>query len=428
MKRWSFLCFIGLFIWLSPTSLQASVSHTVPHPHHPITLDVFTSKRILIIEGRGQAVFSHALGDERYQYIPKAVVPTLEGFVIVGERLSRQEEQHYDIFIFRLNLQGDVLEESVFEATRNDAIKHVFVDEYTTMIHTHAQYIPSGEQDLIRYADKVYWIAYGDILETYEFTEEFTHAKQFGQAVALYLGHPQIPEVLILDQHHVLRQGQLRGVEARGEYHGEVTLQFVGSLWLNGRLFHTPVTLTEPGLYDIVFEGATFHFTLHPTIEGVTPSGLYKESLRIYYSAGQALLNEDLYYSGALIGTPGHHRLVFTAPNYHFEIPFTLTANVQGILDRQVYTTSKTITFQGEGYLNNTFITSPHEIKESGQYMLRVYGLGGYEETHNFTLQLEPQSTIDYWQIGEILLLSTSILCGLFFGVSHLLKKRQKTS
>ena len=426
MKRWILLWTVCLLM-LVPQPLQAAVIEPTPHPDHPVVLHVFSQRRILIIEGRGREVFSHTFGDERYQYVPKRVLTTSEGFVVVGERISRLEEQYYEIFLLRINLHGDVIEHSIFEESRNDALRDVFVYDQTTMIHTQAQHIPAGAQDLEWVADKVYWIAFGEVLETYVFSESFSKAKQFGQTMALYLDDPLVPEVLILDEHQLLRAGQMRGVEPRGVYVGEVTLQFVGPLRLNGRLIHTPITLDEPGVYEVGFAGATFQFTLHPSLQGVSSQGLYKEALRIHYSAGQAWLNDDLYYSGALIDQPGHHRLIFTAPTYRYEVPFTLTANVQGVLDRQVYDSPRTLTFQGEGYLNNTFITSPHTVSESGQYVLRVYGQAGYEETHSFNLQLEPQRSLDYWHMGEILLLSTSILCGLYFSISHLLKKRQKS-
>ncbi len=422
-----FILLICLFCFFTVTPVSASVTDTYDHPTLGTRLVVHRHRHTLTLEGQGAHTFLHQFGDPSKAYSVHTVLDNEEGFILVGERLIQDSERYYEIFIMRLSAQGILLEEVYLEESRDDAIQAVFLRGDAIVLHVEGQaYVPRS--GLERTSDKLYWFEQGVIVSRYEFEEEIFQIVDHASSLAIHMKPNQAYHYLWLDAHTLLTRGQLRGIEPGGVGIGEVTLQFVGTLYVNGFRYRHPITFDQPGHYEVDFEGAQFNFTLHPTLEGVKAHGMYKEPLSIDYTAGMAMLNDDLYYPGQRIDQPGRHVLRFEGPNYLYEVPFTLSANVQGVMDKQRYDTPRTIAFQGEGYLNNTYIESPYEVTESGQYVLRVYGVGGYEETHAFVLELEPPSKLDPWVVGEIILWSSSVCCGLYFIAKHLIDKRRKST
>ena len=65
---------------------------------------------------------------------------------------------------------------------------------------------------------------------------------------------------------------------------------------------------------------------------------------------------------------------------------------MQGIVNNGKYTDEVQITFNGDGYLNNGYVTSPLIISEKGEYLLQVKGEGGYSEQYAFTIEQDLES------------------------------------
>ena len=100
--------------------------------------------------------------------------------------------------------------------------------------------------------------------------------------------------------------------------------------------------------------------------------------------------------------------------NYAYEIPFKITARIDGVEHLKTYNESVVITYQGEGYLNNEFLESGSEVSENGTHTLKVFGEGGYLELVTFKIETEPTLSTGDW-IERSLLGGSFCLAGWFF-------------
>ena len=99
---------------------------------------------------------------------------------------------------------------------------------------------------------------------------------------------------------------------------------------------------------------------------------------------------------------------------YQKEINFTINATVEGVLNNQVYDDQVVIQFEGEGYLNNTYVESPYTVAENGDYILKVRGEGNYLETYNFQVETEEKKStvIDFIQKYDVIFLGVVMIGG----------------
>ena len=134
-----------------------------------------------------------------------------------------------------------------------------------------------------------------------------------------------------------------------------------------------------------------------------------------FVSGGNVMLNNDIFVSNTEINKPGNYELIINGANdYHDMIDFTITSNLEGIINNNTYLDPVNISFKGDGYLNNNFIQSPYEITESGEYILKIKGENNYLETYYFSIQDEVKkaSLIDFIQKVDILVFVVVLISG----------------
>lgn len=193
------------------------------------------------------------------------------------------------------------------------------------------------------------------------------------------------------------------------------TILFVNEATLNGKEVEHGVTIDYPGFYDLEYNDYTYRFIVEPIVTGVIDNEVYLESVTPIVESGKAYLNNDLYISGTPIIAPGNYALKIVGVNgYEKEFNFTINPNVTGILNDKVYDDEVEIEFDGEGYLNNTYIESPFTVSEDGEYLLKIKGEGNYLETYYFTVESEEEtaSVIDYVQKYDVVVLGVVVIVG----------------
>ena len=170
-----------------------------------------------------------------------------------------------------------------------------------------------------------------------------------------------------------------------------------------------------PGVYDLEYNNYEYSFIVNPIITGIENLGVYSTSVTPYISSGTTYLNNDVYVSGTEISEPGNYRLkVIGANDYVKEVQFTITSDIKGVLHNQTYSDDVEISFNGDGYLNNTFIESPYTISGPGDYILKIQGNGNYLETLYFNIvEAEEETTlIDIIQKYDVVFLAVVVIGG----------------
>lgn len=428
MIKW----WIGCLILLS-LSTTVEGSHVTTVTHHDVTLTATTgrvdpSERFqgIFLEGSGGASFSLVLGGNPHTYRLHSLHATEEGFFLVGERMTlTQTIQKEVIFFITLSRTGVILDSVYMDDFQADSVKEVVPFQGAWLIlagrnHYYEDHVVGDEHVLHWYEDGVFKHTFTN------FGHEINLITVFDDSVGLHRSEIRPYDLLLVDEHTLLSRSTqgLYGIADGAEYIGEVSVYFVGNLDQGNKRFTEPFTLDEPGHYTFTYQGQDISFTLHPEVRGVIPGAVMRKPLRIEYDKAQAYLNEDLYVSGSLIDQPGHHVLRFKNGSYLYEVPFTISANVEGIFDRQTYNDIRRVTFLGEGYINNTFVESGITLTENGTYTLRVFGVNDYEEQHTFSILIaEETDWLDTWWMTEIVLMGGSVLLGVAILVKSWVKK-----
>jgi hypothetical protein len=174
---------------------------------------------------------------------------------------------------------------------------------------------------------------------------------------------------------------------------GSIYIPFLNEALLNNTPVANGVFIDQPGYYELLWNEQQFSFTVDPIIEGVEDGAVYSSPIRPKVSSGSLMLDTKRFISGQLIDRPGNYRLLINGvEGYIKTLQFTITSNMQGIVNNGKYTDEVQITFNGDGYLNNGYVTSPLIISEKGEYLLQVKGEGGYSEQYAFTIEQDLES------------------------------------
>ena len=198
-------------------------------------------------------------------------------------------------------------------------------------------------------------------------------------------------------------------------FQDSTTVLFFNQGILNGTIVENGVTIDYPGNYELEYSGYTYRFVVEPIITGVLDNEVYQEEVTPIVKKGKSFINNDLFVSGTTLTEPGNYILKIEGVNgYEKLINFSINSNVSGILNDQTYDDPVQIEFEGEGYLNNTYIESPYTVSEEGEYLLKIRGEGDYLETYYFTVEKpeDESSIIDYVQKYDVVFLGVVVIVG----------------
>jgi hypothetical protein len=176
------------------------------------------------------------------------------------------------------------------------------------------------------------------------------------------------------------------------------------------------VRIDFPGHYILQYDGFDYQFTVEPTISGVDDLASYNEPVTPFITSGKLFLNDDLFVSGSTISDPGYYELTIQGINgYQKVISFTITSHLSGVVHNQTYQEPVEMTFNGTGYLNNGFITSPFRVEDPGEYVLTIEGKNTYKETYYFAIMEPPKAytMMDFLRQYDLVILGVTIVGGL---------------
>jgi hypothetical protein len=374
----------------------------------------------LVVRGSGMFTFVHEFGsaDENYHINSLQVIGG--DFVIDGTFLD-QTTRIYHPYYLVLSPQGEIKTHHRFIDPNQQDLSGIYPLNDGYLIHLTQMDASTEvfEKDILIIQD-----SNQDKEDT--FLREILTIETTEQGYHVYFKYEDTSEIFITLDGVFISGNDFIGVENNASVEGEVLLLFAGEAQLNHTAIQAPYPVEIPGHYTVVLNQQYTRFTVNPIVHGIQAKTVYTKPVRIQYEFGQAYLNEEPYASNQTIEKPGNYVLGFYEDAYIYEIPFTLTANVQGIRHLERYQEPVYVEFLGEGYLNNQFISSGYEITEPGRYTLKVFGASGYLETHLFEIEADPTTGMDIVWVERGLLGGSAVLGGglLVDYILHRVKKK----
>ena len=196
---------------------------------------------------------------------------------------------------------------------------------------------------------------------------------------------------------------------------GEVNIPFVNEALLNGEIVENGIVIDYPGNYELLYNDFNYEFQVDPIVTGVEDEKVYTDPVLPSVSMGNVYLNSDLYVSGDEIQRPGYYTLeIVGLNNYNKTIDFTITSNINGVMNNQVYQDEVEITFEGDGYLNNAYVESPLIVSDPGEYLLKIEGENSYLETYFFEIESieQERGVVDFVQRYDVVFLAVVVISG----------------
>lgn len=416
MKRVVFLCLLAM---MSLTSASAASTTVYGFDTYDMKLTLIRNESNHLgyeLEKVGQEPFSREFMVEGGD-LHIVNVAEIDGFhVFMGNVLRNEETRHYNGFVQIMNTAGDDIHTMEFSYGDNEDVREVYVmnDVIMFMVRV-AEYNDQEQYDFKRYTFELFDYQFQSITQTevYQEQDHFLASR----------------EMLLMDQdgddrfdQAILQSGELINadvglpIEPHQVFEEETYIPFVNEAYVNGDTYVNGIYIDFPGKYSMVYQDSTYQFQVDATISGVEDGGIYNKGVTPYISNGQIFLNNDLYVSGTPISTPGEYTLsVLGVGDYQKDVSFQITSAIDGVYDNQTYATPVSFTFNGRGYLNNTFITSPYNVSEPGDYVLKIEGENNYQETYEFTIETEEErhTFVDFLKQYDLIILGVTVVSGL---------------
>ena len=373
-----------------------------------ITRQTIDGVNVLHIEGSGMYHFTHTFGDETVKYSFNQVTTSEDDFLIEGYTL---ENRQYDPFFIVINHKGElILHERIEDDLEQDILgAYPLKDGY--LLHIGSS-MPNGQGDLEFFNDELHIL--GTETSRQSFEDKITKIESIDDGYLVYFDFNDVAQVYVRTNQQIYLGSKYEGIQTGETYTDEVTMHFAGEATLNGEIIKGPYTLVHPGKYTFKFHEHLVNFSLDPKVTGIQVNAIKASDVRIDYTYGQGRLNGELYAPGERIEGPGEYIFGIYDDNYAYEIPFKINARIDGVTHLQTYDEPITITYQGEGYLNNEYFKSGNTVDEDGTYTLKVFGENGYLEMVQFKIEMEDTLSREDW-IERSLLGGSFVLAGWFF-------------
>lgn len=324
-------------------------------------------------------------------------------------------DTYYEGFVSILSSSGEEIDHIIYDYDTDEDVRYVHAMDNVILVAVSAVEKNDRDQyDFLMNRIHAYDYNYSE-LEQFDIYQEIEAFYPLDTMLLFNLNRDTLYELGITNQLNRIYQSDPLPIETDQQFVDKVTIPFLNRAHLNGEEVSHGVEITSPGYYDLKYDGYTYSFQVVPSITGVTDGGVYNEAVTPQISSGRVYLDHDLFTSGTTIHEPGEYQLVIQGRGgYQEQISFTITTNMQGITHNTTYQQPVEVSFNGTGYLNNGYITSPYIIEEPGEYMLRIEGENEYRETYFFTIDNpSPQYTlIDFLKQYDLAILGVTLLSG----------------
>jgi len=328
------------------------------------------------------------------------------GYIIVTEGMERT----YDGFLIVTDTEGQIIMEKTYEGSVAEEVRSVNrIDEETLIVQLRKETSEPGF-----YRDRLHFYKAVVLDNTLSFERELKRVHRIGDLLYLSTRHQGDYSMAVGPKGLFMEVSGVTGIADGKTYQDAVTFQTLGETYLNGELLKGHQhTIDYPGHYVIDNGGKSLFIDIEPIIKGVENDAVYLEEISIEISKGHSFLNYDLYLSGKPITMPGYYELRVEGVNgYEKRIGFTLESAVSGIEDDAFYQEPRTISFIGDGFLNNHQVSSGIEINQSGVYRFEIEGENGYNRSYTFEIDIDDKGNKKRYMRMEFAVVTTALLIG----------------
>jgi len=348
-----------------------------------VYITILESSRTLTLTKTGTNPFQVEISKEGISYYVNDILCTEELIIVHGFETDINSNTFYDGYFVVLDFLGNQLGDQYIEHGELEEVKEVYFFDQTYAIYV-VQTFDNGYYEYLSSFIELYNQDL-ELIKTIELPYEVHNQMEENDLLLLSYNYDNVFDIGVTSSGEVIYPNKVLDIQYT--YFGTMEIQFVNEAILNGESVYNGLTIDYPGTYKLEYNDDVFDFQVHPIITGITNDGVYNEPQLIYYSDGNAILNDELYVSGTSIEKPGKYTFIVRGINdYSTVIDFTITASVEGVVNGHSYTDDLIVEFNGEGYLNNNYVSSPLAISDVGDYILKIRGENGYLETYEFSL------------------------------------------
>ena len=183
-----------------------------------------------------------------------------------------------------------------------------------------------------------------------------------------------------------------------GEHYQDAVCPSINSdqILLNGDAYESGTVISDIGYHKIKISGEggyekEISFTIDAVIDGVTNNSVYQGVITPTINTDNIKLNGEGYVSGTTISMVGNYLIVIEGKNgYKREIAFTISDNLNGVVNGETYReditptfNSANVTLDGKKFVSGTTILNSN----IGLHELLIVGVGGYERKISFVIE-----------------------------------------
>ena len=416
MKKTVFLLCLFIFTTSFETANAGKNDEIYDFGNYDIIIDDYFSDESLgiSIEKTGINPFYTILCKETEKYIINGVIKTDDDYIVYGSNHVTGNPTYYDSMFIVIDELGNILHQVTIDFDDLEEIVGAYYINDTLIIHT--------EQSIEFERDYEYGTNYFssydqsyNFIETIEIRPEILKTSSNDNYVLLNYEYKGDYDVGIKDDLSIVLPNDIIDITNQEIFINEVFIDFLNDASLNNETIENGVYLDYPGIYKLEYNNSEYNFIIKPIISGVEDNKYYTEGISPTISAGNVILNNDLFISGTEISDPGNYELTVNGINNYTETyNFTITSNMEGITNNHTYFNPVSLSFNGEGYLNNQFINSPIDVSEVGEYILKIRGENNYLETYYFKIEAitETMTFVSFVQKFDIFILVIVLVSG----------------
>jgi len=365
------------------------------------------------IEKTGVNPFFSKIIDEEENYYITGIKEVDDYFILFGYGFSRSSDTEYDSLYFVLDFAGNIIKKDLRDYGNMESIKNVYYVDDIFIVYTESVM----DIDYSYKFNSNYFTSYDhnfNYIDSIEIGTKIYKIEAKDSFVLIGYSNEEYDLGLRSDL-SLINKNDLLSIEEGSVYTESITIEFINGATLNSEYIENGVTLTYPGNYTLNYNDLVYNFIIKPVISGVVNNEIYNEPITAKISGGNIILNDDIYVSNTEIIKPGNYELIINGTNdYIDKLEFTITSNIEGVINNNTYLEPVDIRFNGDGYLNDNFIQSPYNVTESGEYILKIKGENNYLETYYFSIQDEVKKAglIDFIQKVDIIVLVVVLISG----------------
>lgn len=414
MKKIVFL--FALIVTLVPKNISAEQSQSFILDNYTINIEeTYIDGGIgITIEKQGPGPFQTTYRTYGERYYIKGVVIQNDQIILYGSVHVKDEDTYFDSIVLVFTEYGTFEKKIIVDHGDLEEIEQVFYVDGVYVMQT-VQHTDMNEE--YHYKNN-YFTTYDDTftkINQIEVSREILTSKQENSYLLFSYDYDDYYEFGLTSNLEVIQDDDLIEVEENFVFTSAHYLRFINSGYLNGETISNGYNISYPGLYTFIYNDNENHFKFDADVRGVEDGGVYSEGLTIYFNGGNALLDNDVINSGHHVTLPGEYQLTVNGLNGYLEqYNFTITSNMDGVVNNHIYDDLVNVSFNGEGYLNNQFVESPIFIENEGEYVLKILGENNYMETYFFSVEKEKKdmSFLGFVQKFDVVVLVVTVISG----------------